>query len=122
MNDELASARLVVAGLALGPAVLLAASLALEPSGSVPALDAVAPVVGLVLLPIAWRVRAALRGRPYLTGLLVPLALTEGGALLGIVAFALGGSPMTLLGLAMHLVLVGLIWPSEERLDLWREP
>ncbi len=49
-------------------------------------------------------------------------ALSEGGALLACVAFALTSQPLTLIGVATHVLIMGALWPSAERVQWFVEP
>jgi hypothetical protein len=54
-------------------------------------------------------------------GTWVSIACTECAALVGIVAFYLSGETLCLVGVLMHLLLTGAVWPTEERLRSFLE-
>ena len=43
-------------------------------------------------------------------------AITEGAAVFGVVVFAMTGAPLALIGVLMHVLLGGAVWPTEEKL------
>jgi hypothetical protein len=45
------------------------------------------------------------------------LACTEAAATLGVVAFLLSRRPEGLIGLVMHVLLAGAVWPSRDRFE-----
>ncbi len=123
----LSTARLIAAVLGAGP-LLLAAVARLLPSGEGGSwLVVPAGVLGLAAPAVAWRVQARVREaatggadggrRAYLRSVVVGLAVTEGTALLGVMAWLLSGEVPALIGLPMHLLMVGALWPTEERLQ-----
>jgi len=83
---------------------------------------------GLVMLVVGWRVYAAMGERAcqvedvatgcarYSTALLVALALTEGVAFIGIVAYMLGAGITALTGVLTHVLLTGMLWPATEKI------
>lgn len=84
-------------------------------------------LLGLIMLVVGWRVHAAMGERAseiddvaagcarYTTALLIPLALTEGVAFVGIVAFMLGAELVALTGVLTHVLLTGVLWPTAEK-------
>jgi uncharacterized membrane protein len=48
---------------------------------------------------------------------LIAMAITETAALFGLVVHALTGSMLTLLGVLMHVLLAGALWPTVEKLE-----
>jgi hypothetical protein len=81
---------------------------------------AVAPVVALRLF--GWlrsRVPSAApletRGELYMSALLVAVGVTEAAAFAGVLIAEFTGEPFAMLGLATHVVLVGVVWPNDER-------
>jgi hypothetical protein len=123
----LMTARLIAAVLGAGPFLLLAVALAFPPSPSASPLVVPAGVLGLVAPAIAWRVQARVREgvggaaaagrRAYVRSVTVGLAITEAAAVLGLVVWLVSGQASALTGLPMHLVMVGALWPTEERLQ-----
>lgn len=113
--DRPGTARVLAGALAAGPIVLLpVAHLVLPKDRALDGLASLAALLGLVALPVAWRVHAVLRERgDRVRAIVVALAITEGTALLGVVAYGLTGRLDPLLALAIHVVLVGALWPKE---------
>ncbi len=119
MVAALAAAVLFLAGVSgfvdLGP-VKFAASLSM-PVG----------LLGLIMLVAGWRVYVTMGERAseiedvatgcarYTTALLIALALTEGAAFLGIVAYMLGAGIVALTGVVTHVLLTGVLWPAAEK-------
>jgi hypothetical protein len=122
----LGTARLVAALLGVGPLLLLALTLAVPPDPASSPLVVPAGVLGLVAPAVAWRVQASAREkgrgsaaaghRAYVRSVVAGLSITEAAALLGVLAWLLSGQVQALIGLPMHLVMVGALWPTEERL------
>ncbi len=122
--------RLTAGALAVGVLALAGVSgfLDLEPVSFADRLTLPAGLLGLVMLVVAWRVYGALVERAaaiddvgtgcarYTTTLLIALALTEAGAFLGIVASLLGAGMMALTGVLTHVLLTGVLWPSNEKI------
>ena len=123
---DLARARLLTAVLTAGPLLLLGAVSLLPSPGTTDVLVLPAGLFGLVAPAIAWRLQARIlerargsaseRRRTYVRSLLVALAVTEGAAMLAVLAWHLSREAVALLALPMHLVLAFALWPSEERL------
>jgi hypothetical protein len=59
---------------------------------------------------------AALRRQTFLRANLLCFAITEGAAVFGVIVYALTGAPLALIGVVMHVLLGGALWPSEEKL------
>jgi hypothetical protein len=57
------------------------------------------------------------RCRRFFMATLIPLAVTEGIALFGLVSFMLCGEFACLIGVATHVILAAAIWPTPERLE-----
>ncbi len=114
--DGLGTTRVLAGVLAAGPFVLLlAAHLVLPRDRALDGLASLAALLGLVALPVAWRVHAALLERgDRARAVVVALAITEGTAILGVVAYGLTGRLDPLLALAIHLVLAGAVWPRKD--------
>ena len=120
-------ARVIAAVLGGSPVLLAALATLLPPGGGGSWLVVPAGVLGLVAPAVAWRLQARVREnatggaaegrRAYLRSVIVGLAVTEGTALLGVMAWRLSGELPALIGLPMHLLMVGALWPTEERLQ-----
>jgi len=127
-REILFRARLIVGALIGGVLILTALS------GFMPRLDGMeglvvpAAVVGAVSPAVAFRLyqllrdrlaggaSAALRRQTFLRANVLCFAITEGAAVFGVIVFALTGSPLALMGVLMHVLLGGALWPSEEKL------
>jgi hypothetical protein len=127
-RETLLRARLIVGALIVGVLILTAVS------GWMPRVDGVgglvvpAAVVGAACPAVAFRLyqllreritptaTSALRRETFLRANVLAFAITEGAALFGVVVFALTGSPLALIGVVMHVLLAGALWPTEERL------
>ena len=120
---------------ALGAGVILLALVAsvLDLSAGVTALSAPAALFGLVSPVIGYRLYVYLRekaptgesaeqaGWRFLQATIGGLAVTEAAALFGVVAFTLGGDLFALVGVPMHVLLSGTLWPSKEKLSRFIE-
>ena len=127
-------ARVLVGALVAGPLVGMAAIGLFDPPARVAALVAPASLLGLVSPVIGYRLYHLLRERipvdagvemrcrAYVRANLAALAVTEGAALFGLVAYSLSSELFTLVGVGAHVLLAGAIWPSPERLELFLEP
>jgi len=121
--------RLMVAALAAGVLFLAAVSGFLDLGRVDFAASLALPVglLGLITLVVGWRVYVVLGERAsgiedvdsgcarYTTALLIALALTEGVAFLGIVAYMLGAGVMALTGVLTHVLLTAVLWPGAEK-------
>jgi len=125
MEDEgaeraLRSARTAAAILVAAPVVLVAVAAAVPLEPSAPSLATPAVLAGLLAPALGFhlyrRMQEAGTGR-FVRATIVSLACTEAGATLGVVAFLLSREPLALVGVAMHVLLAGAIWPSRERLE-----
>jgi len=120
----------MVAGLAAG-VLFLAGVSGFVDSGSVDFADRLslpAGLAGLVMLVVGWHVYVAGSERAsevediatgcarYTTALLTALALTEGIAFLGILAYMLGANLLALTGVLAHVLLTGVLWPASEKI------
>jgi hypothetical protein len=128
-REVLRSSR-VVAGLGVAVPLVLAAA-----SGLLPRVDgsaalvipsavagAAGPVVGYRLYQLQRErlPRAAAEAdcrRAFLRATVLALGITEGAALLGIVVHGMTGELLALIGLFMHVLLAGALWPTEEKLQ-----
>jgi len=120
---------------ALGAGVVLFALVAstLDLSSGFDALTAPAALFGLIAPVLGYRIYLHLRDSVpagesvdvvcglYLRATVFALGITEAAALLGVVAFMLGGGAFALVGLPMHLLLTGALWPSDEKLARFLE-
>ena len=123
----LGTARLIAAALGAGPFLLTVLSLLVAPGEGASRLVVPAGMAGLVAPAIAWRVQARILDgagggaaggrRAYVRSVTVGLAITEAAASLGVLVWLLTRQGEALIGLPMHLVMVGALWPSEERLQ-----
>jgi hypothetical protein len=133
-RETLGQARLVTAGLAAGVLILTALSGVVNPAQRVTVLVAPAALLGLAGLLVGYRLYARMRDAipvdaphgarcaTFLRATIVALAVTEGAALLGVVAFWLSEDPLALVGVVTHLILVGAVWPTPERLESFVSP
>lgn len=90
-----------------------------------------AALFGLVAPAVGYRVYHTMRERnprdeplrvrcqAFLRAIIVPLAITEGAALLGLVVYMLSRDLVALTGSLTHVLLTGAVWPSRTRLDLF---
>ncbi len=131
VQATLARTRLIVAALAAGVLCLagIAAFVDFGRSDLGAFLGLPAGLLGLIMLVAGWRVHLALRERAariedleagcarYTTAVLIALALTEGAAFLGIVAYMLGAEVVALTGVVTHVLLTGVLWPAPEKLQ-----
>jgi hypothetical protein len=125
--------RLLIGWLAATPLVLALLVGLLGPLGTNAALVGPAALLGLVSPVIGYRLYLLLRDRipseadvearcrSFVSAGLVALAVTDGIALLGLVAYFVSGQPYSLVGVATHVLLAGAIWPSPERLQAFVE-
>lgn len=123
----LGTARLTAAVLGAGPFLLAALMLVVAPREGATRLVVPAGILGLVAPAIAWRVQARIREaarggaaggrRAYVRSVTLSLCITEAAAILGVLVWLLTRQPEALIGLPMHLVMVGALWPTEERLQ-----
>jgi len=124
------ASRRVVAGAAVGPLALLVAAMWTEARGDLPpSVVGGMTLLGLVAPALGWRVHVALRERAartptalaryslFLPATIAALAVTGSAALAGVVVFAMTRDPAPLVGVAMHVILSGALWPSEERVE-----
>ena len=85
---------------------------------------AVAPVVGFRLMQ--WRRQRArqladdsARRQAYGHACLCAVGVTEAAALFGLGVAAFTDEPLALLGVVTHVLLVGAVWPSIERMEIF---
>ena len=125
----LAQARVVVLAMAVAPLLLAAIGEWLAISGRVEFLVAPAALLGIVSPVIGYRLfmmqaervpagACVAQGcRAFLKAILVAMAVSEGIALFGLVAWLTSGRLIALIGIVTHMILVGAIWPAEARLE-----
>lgn len=131
VEAALARTRLIVAALAGGVLVLAAGSGFVDFGGDGAfgrMLSLPVGLAGLVALVVGWRLFMTMRDRAadveevetgiqrYSAALLMALALTEGVAFVGVVAYMLGGTLIALTGVATHVLLTGILWPAGEKI------
>jgi len=121
-------ARLIVGGLVGGVLILTAVSGWMPRGGDLEGLVVPAAVIGAVSPVVAFRLyqlfrdrltsgaTAARRRETFLRANVLCFAITEGAALFGVIVYALTGAPLALIGVVMHVLLAGALWPSEEKL------
>jgi len=130
MQATIARNRLIVAALAAGLLSLAAVSgfVGLDPVSFADRLSLPVGLAGLIMLVVGWRVYVSTGERAceiddvaagcarYTTALLIALALTEGVAFVGIVAYMLGAGIVALTGVLTHVLLTGVLWPADEKI------
>ena len=130
MNDgaTLRQARLIVGALVGGVLILTALSGWMPRSEGLEGLVVPAAVVGAASPVVGFRLYQLLRDRlppeatasrrreTFLRANVVAFAITEGAALFGVIVHALTGAPLALIGVGMHVLLAGALWPSAEKL------
>lgn len=126
-------ARRLSASMAAAALLLAAASSLIEPRGLFPVLGAAAALAGLVSPLIGYRLLAWFRERSgpgasheagcaeFLRATILSLAVGEGVALFGIVAYWLSAVLAALIGVVTLVILAGAIWPTPERLEAFLE-
>ena len=119
----------VAGSLAAGVLALAAASGFIESRSDFPALGSLAALAGLVSPVIGYRLYAWLRERVppgashavrcagFLRATALSLAVGGTVALFGIVAYGLSSVFAALIGVVTHMILVGAVWPTPERLE-----
>jgi hypothetical protein len=124
----LGQARTIAAALAAGVLLLTALSGIVRIPGGPAAIASLAALLGIVSPLIGYRLYAWQRERDgvegshsrrcasFLRATVLALAVTEGVALLGVVAYWLTAEPHALIGVVTHVILVGAVWPTSERL------
>ena len=125
--STLSTARAIAAVLAVGPLLLTALAPLVSPVQAGSRLVVPVGVLGIVAPALGWRLQARIRDgvaggveagrRAYLRSVALGLAVTEGAALLGVVVWLLTREVPALIGLPMHLLLAGALWPTEQRLQ-----
>jgi hypothetical protein len=134
MSDELerktlATAGIIVAALTAGVLMITVVAGLVDISAGLEILVPPAALLGLISPVVAYRLYLRMRERipadadahfrchRFLTATVLAVAITESIALFGVVAFMLGGGYAALIGVVTHVILVGAIWPTRERLE-----
>jgi hypothetical protein len=131
IESTLLQARLIAGG--MGAGVLLLALVAgwLDLRAGLHVLTAPAALLGLTAPVVGYRIFLWQRDRSatgtgaddrcarFLKATVMALAVSEGIATFGLVAFMLGAGPFALVGVLGHLLLSGALWPNEEKLALF---
>ena len=120
---------LVVGAITVGPLILTIISAFVRLSSELYYLVAPAGLLGIVSPVIGYRLYLGMRRRmpptadleqrcrSFFTATIAPLAITEGIALIGVVAFMLSGAPACLIAVLTHVILAAAIWPTQERIE-----
>jgi hypothetical protein len=136
MTEELHSRTLTTAGIvvaALTAGVLMITVVAgfVEISAGLDFLVAPAALLGLISPVVAYRLYLRIRDRlpaaagaehrcqKFLMATIVAAAITESVAVFGVIAFMLSGAFAGLIGVVTHVILVGAIWPTREKLAIF---
>ncbi len=129
VDPTVTAGRTLAVGLVAGVLLLTLLAGLYDLSIGFTALTAPAALLGLVNPVLGYRIhvrqwqripadaQAADRRACYLRSIVLPLAVSEGVATLGVVSFALGGGAFSLVGVLTHLLLTGALWPSADRLS-----
>ena len=124
----LSRSRLIVGALVGGVLILTALSGWMPRADGLQGAVVPAAVIGAASPAIAYRLYQLLRERltpgatasrrreTFLRANVLAFAITEGAALFGVIVYALTGAPVALIGVVMHVLLAGALWPSEEKL------
>jgi len=119
----------VVGAIAVGPLIITIVSAFVRFSSELQYLAAPTALLGIVSPVIGFRIYLAMKRRippeagleqrcqRFFTATIAPLAVTDGIALIGVVAFMLSGAPACLIGVLTHVILAAAIWPTQERLE-----
>jgi hypothetical protein len=120
--------RLIVGALVAGVLILTALSGFMPRADGLDGLVIPAAVIGAASPVIGFRLYQMLRERltpgtprsrrreAFLSANIISFAITEGAAVFGVLVYALTGAPLALIGVLMHVLLAGALWPSEEKL------
>jgi hypothetical protein len=127
-GKTLATAGMVVAALTAGVLMITVVAGFVDISAGLDFLVAPAALLGLISPIAAYRMYLRMRDRlpadaddefrchRFLVATVSAAAITESIAIFGVLAFMLGGGFAGLIGVVTHVILVGAIWPSRERL------
>jgi hypothetical protein len=128
-HPVLARTRVLAAALAGGVLLLTALGAVLEFPRALGSLAAPAALFGLVGLLIGYRLYhwlrerippgtpAAARQARFLRATVASLVVTEAVAIFGVVVYWYSDDPFALVGVVTHVILVGAVWPTPERLE-----
>jgi hypothetical protein len=128
-RQSLVRARLIVGSLVGGVLVLTALGGFLPRVVGAHGLVVPAAVMGAASPAIAFRLYQLMRDRltpestvehrreVFVRANVLCFAITEAAAVFGAVVFALSGAPLALIGVGMHVLLAGALWPSQEKLE-----
>jgi hypothetical protein len=128
-SEVLQRARLLSAAMAGGVLLLTAVSGLIAIPTATRALTAPAALLGIVSPLLGYRLFAWLRDRAaaetsqparcaaYLRATVLALSVTEAAAGLGLLSFWVGGGIESLIGVVMHIILSGALWPTPEKLE-----
>ena len=119
--------RIVLGALASAPVIVTGVLAAVDLRARVGPLALPAAIAGAIAPVVALRLFGWLRSRVpdgapletrgelYMSALLVAVGITEAAAFAGVLIAEFTGEPFAMLGLATHVVLVGVVWPNHER-------
>jgi xanthosine utilization system XapX-like protein len=128
-HPVLARSRVIAAALAGGVLLLTALGAVVELPGTLGFLAGPAALFGLVGLLIGYRLYHWLRERipagaseearqaRFVQATIAALAVTDAVAVFGVVVYWFSGDPFALVGVVTHVILVGAVWPTPERLE-----
>lgn len=127
--DPVERLRSPLLAVALAPPALLVGALLAPADAVLPALVMPSSLAGLLAPVAAYRfyhhrrerlaagADRARRVAEFRLATLTSSSITTLAALFGVTAFWLSGSAMTLVGVAMHALVCGALWPTAERLE-----
>lgn len=121
--------RALAIALLASPVAVLAGVLRIGPGGHGEALAPPSILFALVAPALAYRLYGWIRERragvedargrcaSFQRATWVALGVSEGAALLGLAAFLMSGREVSVAGLAAHVLVAGLVWPTRTRLE-----
>ena len=121
--------RLLATAMAAGVLLLTAVSGVVSIPPVTRALAAPAALLGIVSPLLGFRLFAWLRERAatetshathcaaFLRATLLALSVTEAAAIFGVISFWMSGRIESLIGVVMHVILSGALWPTPEKLE-----
>jgi hypothetical protein len=127
-KETITTAGIVVAAMTAGVLLLTVISGFLDVASGLEFIVAPAVLLGLLSPVVGYRLYCrmrerlpreaddAYRCRRFLAATIIAAGISESIAILGIAAFLLSGSFAGLVGVVTHVILVGAIWPSQEKL------
>jgi hypothetical protein len=122
---------IVVGAITTGVLTMTIIAAFIELSTEIRSLMPPAALLGIVSPVIGFRIHLALKRRipqeagieqrcqRFFTATIIPMAVTEGVALFGLIAFMLCREPACLIGVLTHVILAAALWPTPERLELF---